>query len=112
MTLLLNTKNGLIIKTEVDEMLKFNGTEKEFVTNRDISKKKQGGISNAKNFYLCHQEKEQVITDISFIRITDAVNIIEKHKLKGFAIIRGKELLNYPDGWDLLPGKKLQDFIE
>lgn len=96
-------------------MLKFDGMEEEFyegvVTNRNTGKKQQGGISNGKNFYLCHQETGQVITDKSFIRITDAAKIIEKHQLKGFAVIRGIELLNYSDSWELLPGKKLTDFV-
>jgi hypothetical protein len=101
-------------------MLKFKGTEegfhkkkfhREVITNRNNLQSKQGGISNGKNFYLCHQETGNVITDKSFILLKDASRTIEKYQLKGFAVIRGIELLNYPDGWELLPGKKLKDFV-
>lgn len=87
-------------------MLSFHGTEEDLTKGYIIN-----GITNRNHFYLCHAATKQVITDINFKKIPEAVKVIERWQLKGFSIIRGKELLANPDGWNLLPGKKLQDFI-
>lgn len=90
-------------------MLKFNGTaqqlNKGFVKRKPRNSqghpKNKAGISNEQYFYLVHLPTSMVEIHRNFERESDAFAFITKHKLTGYATLRGKEITANSDLWDV-----------